>query len=61
MEKPSEILAGCLPISCLVSAANYDVHSGPTFLAKILAPLRNENVQLFELDAHGQLCGFERV
>ena len=61
MEKPPEILAGCLAISRLVSAADDDVHSGPTLLAKIVAPPCEERVQLFELDTHGQLRSLERV
>jgi hypothetical protein len=61
MEKPSEILAGCLPISRLVSATDDDVQAGPAPLAKIAAPSCEKRVQLFELNAHGQLCSLERV
>jgi hypothetical protein len=44
-----------------VSAADYDVHSGPTPFAKIITPPSEEFVQLFELDAHGQLRNLQRV
>lgn len=56
-----EILARRLAISRLVSAANHDVHTSPTLLAKIIAPPYEERLQLFELDAHGQFCSLERV
>ena len=61
MEKLPEILARCLPIPWLVGAADDDVQAGPTSLAKIVAPPPEERVQLFELDAHGQLRSLEGV
>jgi hypothetical protein len=61
MEKPPEILARCLPIPRLVSAADDDVQAGPTSLAEIVAPPSEERVQLFEFDAHGQLRCLEGV
>ena len=61
MEKPPEILACCLPILGLVGAADDDVQAGPTSLAEIVAPPSEERVQLFELDAHGQLRSLEGV
>ena len=61
VEKPPEVLARCLAIPRLVSAADDDVQAGPTPLAKIVAPSSEERVQLFELDAHGQLRSLERV
>ena len=61
VEKPSEVLARCLAIPRLVSAADDDVQAGPTPLSKIVAPPSEERVQLFELDAHGQLRSLERV
>jgi hypothetical protein len=61
VEKPPEVLARCLAIPRLVSAADDDVQAGPTPLAKIVAPPYEERVQLFELDAHGQLRRLERV
>jgi hypothetical protein len=60
MEKSPEVLARCLAIPRLVSAADDDVQAGPTLLAKIVAPPSEERVQLFELDAHGQLRSLER-
>src|SRR4029077_15686180 len=56
-----EVLARCLPISWLVSAADNDVKASPTPLAKIVAPTSEERVQLLELDAHGQLRSLEGV
>ena len=61
MEKPPEVLARCLAIPRLVSATDDDVHTGPTPLAKIVTPPSEKRVQLFELDAHGQLSSPERV
>ena len=61
VEKLPEVLARCLPISWLVSAADNDVQAGPTPLAKIIAPTSEERVQLLELDAHGQLRSLEGV
>jgi hypothetical protein len=61
VEKPSEVLTRCLAVPRLVSAADDDVQACPTFLAKIVAPAFEEGVQLFEFDAHGQLCNFECV
>ena len=61
MEKLPEVLARCLPIPWLVGAADDDVQAGPTPLAKIVAPPSEERVQLFELDAHGQLRSLEGV
>ena len=61
VEKPPEVLACCLPIPRLVSATNDDVQAGPTSFAKIVAPPSEERVQLFELDAHGQLRSLEGV
>jgi hypothetical protein len=61
VEKPPEVLARCLAIARLVSAADDDVQRGPTPLAKIVAPSSEERVQLFNLDAHGQLRSLERV
>jgi hypothetical protein len=61
VEKPPEVLARCLPIPRLVSATDNDVKAGPTRLAKLVAPSSEERVQLFELDAHGQLRSLERV
>ena len=59
VEKSSEVLACCLAISRLVSAADDHAHAGPTSFAKILAPSSEQRVQLLELDAHGQLRSFE--
>jgi hypothetical protein len=42
-----------------VSAANDNVHAGPTLFAKIIAPSSEQRVQLLELDAHGQLRSLE--
>ena len=61
MEKLPEILARCLPIPWLVGAADDDVQAGPTSLAKIVTPPSEERVQLFELDAHGELRSLEGV
>jgi hypothetical protein len=61
VEKLPKVLARCLPISWLVSAADNDVQAGPTPLAKIVAPTSEERVQLLELDAHGQLRSLEGV
>ena len=61
MKKPPEILTGCFAISRLVSAADHDVHRGPTPLAKPIAPACGKFVQLFKFNAHGQLCSLERV
>ena len=61
VEKPPEVLACCLAIPRLVSAADNDVQAGPTPLAKIVAPPYEERVQLFELDAHGQLRRLQDV
>src|SRR6266436_7270958 len=61
MEKPSEVLARCLAIPRLVGATDDDVEAGPTLLAKIVAPPSEQRVQLFELDAHGQLRSVEGV
>ncbi len=61
VEKPPEVLARCLAIPRLVSAADDDVQTGPTPLAKIVAPPCEQRVQLFELDAHGQLRSLEGV
>ena len=61
VEKPPEVLARCLAIPRLVSAADDDVQAGPTRLAKIVAPPAEERVQLFELDAHGQLSSLQSV
>jgi len=61
VEKPAEILARCLAIPRLVSAADDNVHAGPTLLAKIVAPPAEERVQLFKLGAHGQLCSLESI
>ena len=61
MEKLPEVLACCLPIPWLVGAADDDVQAGPTSLAKIVAPPPEERVQLFELDAHGQLRSLQGV
>jgi hypothetical protein len=61
VEKPPEVLARRLTIPRLVSAADDDVQAGPTLLAKIVAPPREDRVQLFELNAHGQLRSLERV
>ena len=55
VEKPPEVLARCLAIPRLVSAADDDVQAGPTLLAKIVASPFEKRVQLFELDAHGHL------
>ena len=38
MEKAAEILARCLSISRLVSAADHDVHTDPSSLADMIAP-----------------------
>ena len=40
-------------------AADNDVQAGPTTLAEIVVPPSEERVQLFELDAHGQLRSLE--
>jgi len=61
VEKLPEVLARCLPIPRLVSAADNDVQAGPTPLAQIVAPTSEERVQLLELDAHGQLRSLEGV
>ena len=61
VEKPPEVLACCLPIPRLMGAADDDVKAGPMPLAKIVAPPSQQRVQLFELDAHGQLRSLERV
>ena len=61
VEKPPEVLARCLAIPRLVSAADDDVETGPTPLSKIVTPPCEERVQLFELDAHGQLRSLEGV
>src|SRR6476646_333191 len=61
MEKLPEVLARCLPIPWLVGAADDDVQAGPTSLAEIVAPPSEERVQLFELDAHGELRSLEGV
>jgi len=61
VEKATEILARCLAIPRLVSAADDDIHTGPTLLAKIIPPSCEERVQLFELDAHRQLRSLECV
>ena len=44
-----------------MGATNNDVQAGPTRLAKLVAPSSDERVQLFELDAHGQLRSLEGV
>ena len=44
-----------------MGATDDDVQAGPTTLAKIVAPPSEERVQLFELDAHGQLRSLEGV
>ena len=59
VEKSTEVLARCLPISRLVSAADHDVKAGTTRLAKVVAPSSDQSVQLLEFDAHGQLCNLE--
>jgi hypothetical protein len=59
MDKPPEVLTRCLPISWLVSAADDNVQSGPTRLAKLVAPLCEQSVQLLKLYAHGQLRSLE--
>ena len=61
MEKLTEVLARCLPIPWLVGAADDDIQAGPTSLAEIVAPPSEERVQLFELDAHGELRSLEGV
>jgi hypothetical protein len=61
MQKPPEVLADCLSISRLVSATDDDVQARPTPFAEIVAPPSNKGVQLVELDAHGELRGFESV
>ena len=61
MEKSPEVLACCLAIPRLVGATDDDVQAGPAHLAKVVAPSREERVQLFELDAHGQLRSLEGV
>ena len=61
VEKPPEVLACCLPIPRLMGATDNDVQAGPTTLAKIVTPSSDERVQLFELDAHGQLRSLEGV
>ena len=61
VEKPPEVLARCLAIPRLVSPANDDIQTGPTLLAKLIAPPSEECVELLELDAHGQLCSLESV
>ena len=61
VEKPPEVLARCLAIPRLVSAADDDVQAGPTRLAKVASPSSEKRVQLFELDAHGQLRSLQRV
>jgi hypothetical protein len=53
-EKSPKILARCLAIPRLVSAADDDVQAGPTPLAKIVAPSSEERVQLLQLDTHGK-------
>ena len=59
VEKLPEVLARCLPIPRLVGAADDGVQAGPTALAEIVAPPSEERVQLFELNAHGELRSFE--
>ena len=61
VEKPPKVLARCLSIPRLVSAADDDVQAGPTRLAKLVAPSSEQRVQLFEFDAHGQLRSLEGV
>src|SRR5262249_61557789 len=61
MEKPLEVLTCCLSIPWLVSAADDNVHAGPTRRAKVVAPPSEQHVQLLEFDAHGELRGLESV
>ena len=61
VEKLPEVLARCLAIPRLVSAADDDVQASPTPLAKIVAPPSEKCVQLLELDAHRQLRSLEGV
>ena len=61
VEKSTEVLARCLPISRLVSATDHDVKAGTTPLAKVVAPSSDDSVQLLEFNAHGQLCNLEGV
>jgi hypothetical protein len=61
VEKAPEVLARCLAIPRLVSAADDNVQPGPTRLAKVVASSFEERVQLLELDAHGQFRRLERV
>jgi hypothetical protein len=61
MEKLPKVLARCLAIPWLVSATDDDVQPGPTSLVEIVAPPSEERVQLFELDAHGELRSLEGV
>ena len=61
VKKLSKILARCLAISWLMSAADDDVQTSPTPLANIVAPPSEKCVQLLELDAHRQLRSPERV
>ena len=61
VKKLSKILARCLAISWLMSAADDDVQTSPTPLANIVAPAPEKCVQLLELDAHRQVRSLERV
>jgi hypothetical protein len=61
VEKLAEVLARCLSISRLMGATDDDVQASPARLAKIVAPPREERVQLLELDAHGQLRSLKSV
>ena len=61
VKKLSKILARCLAISWLMSAADDDVQASPTPLANVVAPPSEKCVQLLEFDAHRQLRSLERV
>jgi hypothetical protein len=55
MKKTPEILACCFAIPRLVCAADHDVHTSPMAFSKVIAPPRNDSVQLLQLAAHCQL------